>query len=49
MRERGQALLEYILLSCLLSIALLGASGSLQKAWDNFYKQTSITISLPFF
>lgn len=47
--ERGQALLEYIFISCLLSLTLLGAMGKLEGAWRYFYQQASYVLSLPFF
>lgn len=47
--ESGQALVEYIIISCMLTLCLLGASGSLENAWDKFYQWTSGVLSLPFF
>jgi|GEM_PF-2918456 len=47
--ERGQALLEYILLSCILTVALLGASGKIQEGWERFYKRAIQVIAVPFF
>jgi Flp pilus assembly pilin Flp len=47
--KRGQAMVEYMILSILLSVCLLASSRKLQAAWNEFYHDTVRIVALPFF